>query len=382
MAYLHQGEKKMARQAVERAIQLSPSLPHPHILQAQLSLQDRLFTVAREQAQRALILKPDSKEAGIIIGLSYLNEHNTSQAIEKFTILSQLYQNDPAILRYLGLAYLQDNAIDKARSTFTHILSIDPGYSPALSSLVDISLSQNDLEGAYQWVRRQLEIAPDKPENHLVLSNLLIREKKYSEAISQLKQAQKIDPLNTSVLHALAKVYALSGEDRLAVVEYRKLLADDPGITSAYMELAALLIKMNDPDGAQQLYRDLLRIRPSNTQAANNLAWLIAEDDEGDLGEAFRFALMARQKDSGNPYTWDTLGWVYYKRGEHEKAMEEIQGAVNMKPSEPVFYYHLAVIYQKKGEYFKAVELLKKCVSLEKPFADRQKAEELLRQLQ
>ena len=46
-------------------------------------------------------------------------------------------------------------------------------------------------------------------------------------------------------------------------------------------------------------YRKILEIDPNNVVAANNLAWLIANEENGDLGEAMRLALIAKNKYPG-----------------------------------------------------------------------------------
>ena len=79
---------------------------------------------------------------------------------------------------------------------------------------------------------------------------------------------------------------------------------------------------------------------------------------------------MACQMQSGNSYSLDTLGWVYYRRGDYDKALEEVKMAVSIKADEPVFYYHLAKIHQAKGEFYKAVELLRKALSEKGSFAE------------
>jgi tetratricopeptide (TPR) repeat protein len=379
---LQRGETELSRHALASALEFNPAQPEAHILQAKFYLQDKSPEQARQQAEEALILDHGNREAGILLGVSYLDENDVDKAIEKFSILAKIFPKDPEIMHYFGLAYLQNKNVDEAKAIFLQILDIDPGYSPALSSLVDISLGKNDMKGAYEWITRQLKIAPDNPEHYVLLSRLLLREKKNDEAIKQLLNARQLAPDNTDVIQVLASVYVVMGQDDKAIAGYRTLLTKKPDAVLPYMELAALLIKKGDKTGAQQVYRTLLTVRPTYGQAANNLAWLIADENGGDLNEAFRFAVMACQMQSGSPYPLDTLGWVYFKRADYDKALAEINTAVGIKADEPAFYYHLARIYQVKGEFYKAVELLRKALSIKSTFTEQKEAEDLLHKLE
>ncbi|MEK9148411.1 MAG: tetratricopeptide repeat protein [Candidatus Desantisbacteria bacterium] len=43
----------------------------------------------------------------------------------------------------------------------------------------------------------------------------------------------------------------------------------------------------------------------------------------------------------------DTLGWIYYQRGEYDKALEALKEARNLEPNDPMITYHLGLAYLK-----------------------------------
>ena len=45
----------------------------------------------------------------------------------------------------------------------------------------------------------------------------------------------------------------------------------------------------------------------------------------------------------------DTLGWVYYKSGETDKAVTLLVKVVDKAPKVPIFEYHLGMAYHKAG---------------------------------
>jgi len=83
---------------------------------------------------------------------------------------------------------------------------------------------------------------------------------------------------------------------------------------------------------AETAYRNALEITPETPIAANNLAWIITENG-GNLDEALQLATMASAKSPQSAGFYDTLGWVYFKKGLNSPAVEQMKKAVAMDES-------------------------------------------------
>ena len=82
---------------------------------------------------------------------------------------------------------------------------------------------------------------------------------------------------------------------------------------------------------AREHYKKALDLDPEFGAAANNLAWLMAEEEGGDLGEAMRLALVAKEQYPDDPYIADTLGWIHYKRQSYGLALSQfVQAATGL----------------------------------------------------
>ncbi len=98
-------------------------------------------------------------------------------------------------------------------------------------------------------------------------------------------------------------------------------------------------------DEAIALYKAVLLKNPVNQLAANNLASILVahKNDEANLKLALE--LVSGFESSKNPVYLDTLGWVLYKTGNVNKAIDLISKAVNAAPEIPHFHYHLGIAY-------------------------------------
>ena len=59
----------------------------------------------------------------------------------------------------------------------------------------------------------------------------------------------------------------------------------------------------------------------------------------------------------------DTLGWIYYKQGRFDDALNKLLEAFDYMPGDPVIADHVGDTYKKSGNMEKAVEFWK--ISLE-----------------
>ncbi len=101
---------------------------------------------------------------------------------------------------------------------------------------------------------------------------------------------------------------------------------------------------------AVESYRKALEIDSNLTVAANNLAWNYAAYDLGNLDEALRLAQGVVQKYPDTVGFRDTLAWVYYKKGAHGAAVEQLQKVISQQANNPTYRYHLGLALAGKGD--------------------------------
>ena len=77
----------------------------------------------------------------------------------------------------------------------------------------------------------------------------------------------------------------------------------------------------------------------------------------------------------------DTLGWIYYKSGETDKAISLLEKVVKQAPGVPVFRYHLGMVYYKKGDLQSAKTHLAKAVESKNEYTGLEEARGILKQI-
>ena len=94
--------------------------------------------------------------------------------------------------------------------------------------------------------------------------------------------------------------------------------------------------------------RKAIELNPSNAPALNYLGYTYAESGT-HLGEAEKLIKRALVIEPEDGFYVDSLGWVYYQKGEYRKAVDELEHAVNLTGDDPTITEHLGDAYGKSA---------------------------------
>jgi Flp pilus assembly protein TadD len=101
-------------------------------------------------------------------------------------------------------------------------------------------------------------------------------------------------------------------------------------------------------DGVTEM-RKAIEINPGNAQALNYLGYTFAEQGN-HLDEAEKLVKHALDLEPEDGFYVDSLGWVYYQKGQYKKAVEELERAVTLTGDDPTIAEHLGDAYVKVGK--------------------------------
>jgi tetratricopeptide (TPR) repeat protein len=91
------------------------------------------------------------------------------------------------------------------------------------------------------------------------------------------------------------------------------------------------------------------------------------------LEEAERLIKAALRAKPDSGHIIDSLGWVYYKQGLYDKAVEELQRAFEKVPTDATVAEHLGDAYLKQGRHREALQIYRRALDLENPDLPRLK---------
>jgi len=228
----------------------------------------------------------------------------------------------------------------------------------------------------------QLCDAAETTACRMILAGLYESSGKKDLALNQIKEAIRISKGNEILYHALAQFYARNDMVKEALDEYEGILNKNPDDLQAAMMLALINQNRGKVTDAKKVYTYILEKDPKNALAANNMAWILAQDGTGnDLNEALRLAQIAKDKFPEDPRIADTLGYVYFKKGLVENALAQFQLATERLPDDPSVNYHTALALAELKRGNEAVDYLQKAMNTKTDFEEKTSAQELLARL-
>jgi tetratricopeptide (TPR) repeat protein len=277
------------------------------------------------------------------------------QAREDLTAARDLAPNSPSSYNNLANVALVENKMDEAAGLYERALAIDSADFDALNGLINNVYSrQKRLDLAHARVDQALNGQPNSPALHYLKAHVYGYEPDQQTAAEgaerELRRALELDPNYLAAYFDLAALFVNTNQQERAIAEYRKVLDRKPDDASTYTLIGMLEDSRGNRDAAIESYRKALELDPNAAIAANNLAWTYAVYGKGNLDEAVALAQGVVQKFPDQPGFADTLGWVYYKKGLHGPAVEQLEKVVAKAGDSATYRFHLGMALAGKGD--------------------------------
>ncbi len=167
------------------------------------------------------------------------------------------------------------------------------------------------------------------------------------KADAAFRRAAERAPEDPLALAHLGRWLAGHGEAEagLALLEKAETIA--PGQHEAAFHSARILTALGRSDDAEARLRAVVTRDPFHAGAANDLAWLLAEERR-DLEFALTLARRAVRLQPGDA-TLDTLGWVLLQSDQLDAALATFEEAITLAPGNPSYRYRLGSTLERLG---------------------------------
>jgi tetratricopeptide (TPR) repeat protein len=344
----------------------SPLVHIADILSRQGKYDEALTTI-----RKARSLDPTSLEAGFSEGrlldiLGHFNEaaQTYSNMVDLTSHANGAYtdeekNNRSIFLERLGSIYMEQNKTDEAVSTYQKM--IDMGGDSEIrgyQSQVDAYRQAQQFDKSLEVARKAVAANPKKRELKLMLAGELADQGKADEAFAMTKELLTNTPEDRMVWIAVGQMNVRlrrwkDAEDALAKAEPLTTKKEDKLYLLFLRGELAERQKRYEP--AEQYFRQVLDLDPSNAMTLNYLGYMLA--DRGiRLPEALKMIRKAVDQEPWNGAYLDSLGWVYFKMGENELAEDNLRQAVSRNQTDPTVHEHMGDLYEKTGRIRQAAE--------------------------
>ncbi|EXL10203.1 tetratricopeptide repeat protein [Aquamicrobium defluvii] len=238
-----------------------------------------------------------------------------------------------------------------------YALALKPDSDIALVQIAGVAEQMKDSERAISYYRRIADSSPYKQVAELQLGLNLADLGRNDEAIEHLQALVEARPDEMRGYLALGGVYGSKENWRASADLYdravERLKEPEPADWNIFYQRGIAYERLREWNEAEPNFRKALELNPDQPQVMNYLgySWV---DKNMNLVEALEMIQKAVELRPSDGYIVDSLGWAYYKLGRFEDAVRELERAVSLRPEDPVLNDHLGDAYWRVGRRLEA----------------------------
>ena len=269
------------------------------------------------------------------------------KAVDQFELLAGREPGNPDVLYALGLLYLQSNRLDDSETLFKKLSTRENLTDVANYYLGRIAEEKRRYDEASAWYQG-VHQGEHYFDAHVRLAMLLARKGEVDEARNHLGSIrQQSGQQALIIVQAEGELLVQAERYEEAIAVYSEALEDQYDADLIYARAMAAE-KIGRLDMLETDLRTILRHEPDHAQALNALGYTLA-DATDRLTEAYELIKKALGLRPSDFYILDSMGWVLYRLGRLDEAVEYLRKALN-KRQDPEIAAHLGEVLWVRGE--------------------------------
>jgi tetratricopeptide (TPR) repeat protein len=275
---------------------------------------------------RDLLDRVDTVENRLDYALLLLAAQQTSAARAQLTMLTRDPGSGPIALRLLGLVDFQDGRLDDASTRFAELVTTGKFLDDALFYLGMIAERHQDLERALR-LYAEVQTGENAVPALLRAAAILKAHGAAPAADELLDQLVAEAPQRApEILAARARIDAEAGDLPKAIAVLTQGETEYPDSVELRYAKASLSEEHGQIAVALRELKGIAALRPTDPAALNAYGYTLA-DNRRQLPVARRLIERAHAAAPKNASILDSLGWVLFRQGHSEQALQYLNAA-------------------------------------------------------
>ena len=283
----------------------------------------------------------------------------------------------------LARALILTDQRDDAIRVLEEITRETPNRFETCELLGELYERKGEFDKAFQSYSNSLKADSSDPRNHLRLAELLLRGKRFEQALETLRNARARFPDRPDLTFSLGIALSRAKKHTQSMTVFAEALAEaqqshEELLTAEfYFQYGAAAEQAGRIEKAAELIKRSIELDPANAAQAYNYLGYMWVDRGENLVEATELIKKALAMDPENGAFVDSLGWAQFKQGLFEEALKNLLRAADLvKPEDSVVLEHVGDAYHALGKTSEAFDYWKRALALDaenKGLADKLK---------
>ena len=380
--YQQKGDYKTAIVAYDSVLTLYPDNVQANIYKAQSQEALGDNKAAMETYKKVLAVDPNNE----IANANFMNTVRKSMSPQQFTEYVKKSGLPPETIYSFALELHRKNKLDDAIYLYNEAIKLEP-QNPEIYANLGIAYSQKqDTATALNILNSALVKFPDNSQIKEAVTNInkQISDQKLAKAAEYynkgdyekaIKEYLQIEPLNMDITLAVASSYQNLGDNKNALVYYKKALDFNSKNADIAYYIAAILTEENDIQNAMIYVDKALELNPEHINAkelkqnlaSNQNAELLQSAinlyDSGKYDECLAQLNQVIAKEPANSYALYYRGMIYDTKKQYQNAINDYKKALENNSELGIINYLIAVDYDSLSQYKNAYNYYKTFVN-------------------
>ena len=285
------------------------------------------------------------------------------EGIEHVESLNKQYGETAVRNLQLGLLHYRSGDTDKGLFLIETSINEIPQNIENYFSLFEIYIDIESYNKAESLSDRLITNFPDDWRGYYSRCIVYMNQNNYRSIITLLEPVSETFRDIYSIQYILGISYNRLKQYDEARNYYERALVIQPNSISLLHSMAILYDSLNEWDKSDKIYINLIKTDSLDAQAFNNYAYSLVERNK-DLKRALIMAKKAISLEPNNASYLDTIGWIYYKLEDLEKAQKFLEASLEIIDDNAVVLEHLGDLMMKgnkskdaRNYYLRALEL-------------------------
>ena len=353
-------DKNMAEAKIQQALKIQPDWDKALIFQAQIAVFSGDLNKAKTLLKEAHLKYPDNTKISKIFAQVLIKSEDYEGACEVYRDLISADPKDIESQFALGLVYLQLDQDEKAEDVFNKLLEQPEWRYQASFYLGKIEEKRDHMKKALAWFDKVTD-GPFVFDASISAISLLAKDKQFDEAGSRLNLLEAKFPKQKLRLQLVqAELYSQQKQYDKAFNLLTEALVEFPDQKELLYTRALMAERVGKPDIVEADLKKILAMDPDNVEALNALGYTLLNKPER-YADAEKYLQQALRLKPDEAVIIDSYGWLQFKLGNTEKALDYLQQAYEKQPENEIAA-HLAEVLWASGRKDEAKKLFNKAI--------------------
>jgi len=281
--------------------------------------------MAMTALEKSIEITPSLAESRTNLGNIYLAKGKTGLAIDLYQSALEINLNDSKVYNNLANAYMQTGLTAKAIEFYKLSQSLDRDFVDTYKNLARAYIINGDYDDALSQLHRGEIRSPKDPNIFYFMGEVYVKKEQLSEAIYNYEKALRLKPDYAEAYCGIALCHNMSGQVDDEIYYYKKAISVQPEMAAAMVNLGNAYFSKEKFEAAVEQYKKAVTLIDDDDRIYYNLG--AAYSNLKLYPEAIEQYSKAIEINSQNADAHNGLGFIYYHQGKYRTAWKYITKA-------------------------------------------------------